>query len=591
MKNLGRIIFFGFLICAVSVSAEKLKPLGLSEATIYTGTDVLYEDESHLAGSDHTLPALLEQPPATKATCATPKVANECCYYTIYDGFNSKDVNYKGPNPVFGSELASRAWAKNQIPRMPFFMPYTDSDIALVQGWYYDNGGGHSAVDFWRNTVTYGKDVTFDVVATAPGRVVTKLWDNWFGNTVIIEHTAKDGSKYRTIHMHLRDGYTHDTTAAKAMVPPDPNANDNWAKYARYAKNNSNKLYWGQESDKVAVKVGDWVQAGQFIAKSGNTGAGGAGNGLNNDGTPADTTRANNHLHFMLAVPNPKTSGEWVFIDSFGVYNQVNTGCYALMKNIDFPRFFAPYFQNFHNIGWDLYTFYFSYYPNMGLGPQTLSVYRNGNQVLAAGSFLDSVTGPWAVRGYLTTTDFNQWFSTYHQQGLRPRELQVQIGTDGLPRFTAIWQKRGSEGYYTWINMSDADMLAKWNDLVITQGYRVEDYVSYTVSGQRKHGAIFVKDGQTFQLWYGLTQPEYQQKFDSLWAGGWRTTSFNAADLPWGLRYGSVWMKKPGAWVTSFNLTGTQYQQKFQDLSNQGYHVWKIQGYSNGSLFGAIWTK
>lgn len=525
------------------------------------------------------------------AVCTTPTVAGTCCNYTLYDAQNKKDVTYRGPQTVFGTETAARAWAKSLVAKMPLYLPYDGGIITLVQGWLYNDGGSHSGTDSWRTSVTANTDVSFDVKAVAEGRVVTKLWDNWHGNVLILEHTASDGSKYRSIYMHLRDGFTHDHNAAKAIVPSDPMGNDNVAKYARYAKNNSNKLYWGEESHTIAVNVGDWVNAGQFLAHSGNTGPGGAGAGLNNDGTPSDTTRANNHLHFMLAVPNPKTAGEWVFVDPYGVYAKADSGCYDLMKDTDYARLIAPYYPNFHNIGWDLYKFYFNYYPNMGFGPQTLSVYRAGNQIRAAGAFHPLVQGNWAVRGYLTSAEFDQWFSTYNQQGLRPRELQVMIASDGLPRFTAIWQKRGNEGYYTWINMSDADMQAKWNDLVQTQGYRVEDYVSYSVGGQRRHAAIFVKDGQGFQLWYNMTSAEYSQKFSSLGSAGWMNTSFNAADLPWGQRYGGVWMKKPGSWATWFNLTGAGYQQKFDQFGSQGYRLWKIQGYGNGDSFGAIWTK
>ncbi|WP_413287668.1 hypothetical protein [Bdellovibrio sp. HCB337] len=530
--------------------------------------------------------------PAQSAVCTTPKVASTCCDYTFYDGHTGKDVTYRGPQTVFGNETDARNWAKPLFAHMPFFLPFEESIISMTQGWTYDGGGDHSGIDWQRSSVTANTDVSFEVRAIAAGRVVTKTWDNWHGNLLVIEHTAGDGTKYRSIYMHLRDGYTHDRNAAKAIVPSDPDGNDNVAKYARYAKNNSNKLYWGEESHTIAVNVGDWVNTGQFLARSGNTGPGGAGAGLNNDGTPSDTTRANNHLHFMLSVENPKTAGEWVFVDAYGVYAKANTGCYDLMKDIEYPRFFAPYFPNFHNIGWDLYKFYFSYYPNMGLGPQTLSLYAKRGQVLAAGAFHDSVKGPWAVRGYLTTDELSYWFTVYNRQGMRPREIQVLSASDGTPRFTVIWQRRGNEGYATWVNLNDAQFKSMWDDLVVRQGYRVEDYVGYTIGSERRHGVNFVKDGQGFYLWYNLTQSEFDLKFRELWNQGWRTTSFNAAALPWGERYGGVWMQKPGAWVTWFNMSPADYQQKFDLYSGQqGYRLWKVQGYGNGSRFGAIWTK
>ncbi|WP_413943867.1 M23 family metallopeptidase [Bdellovibrio sp. HCB-162] len=313
------------------------------EVRIYSGPDKILEDHSLYAPKARSQSHNEQNYLRPNALCVEAIVASNCCYYTIYDGYAKKNINYKGPKPVFGSEEAARNWAKQQIPRMVFLLPYDGAEVSLGQGWHYNNGGEHSGLDSWRDTVQLGKDVSFDVLAAAPGRVVTKLWDDWFGNTVIIEHTAHDGTKYRTIYMHLRDGFSHDVKSARAMVPPDKNANDNWAKYARYAKYTPLKLFWGQESDTIAVNVGDWVRMGQYIGKSGNTGAGGAGNGLNNDGTPFDKIRANNHLHFMLTVPSPQTPDEWVFIDAFGVYNQVSSGCYASTKEVEYPRFFVPW--------------------------------------------------------------------------------------------------------------------------------------------------------------------------------------------------------------------------------------------------------
>ncbi|MGZ3771917.1 MAG: hypothetical protein ACXVCP_19090 [Bdellovibrio sp.] len=43
--------------------------------------------------------------------------------------------------------------------------------------------------------------------------------------------------------------------------------------------------------------------------------------------------------------------------------------------------------------------------------------------------------------------------------------------------------------------------------------------------------------------------------------------------------------------MTWFNISSDQYQQMFNQYNGQGYRLWKIQGYSNGGDFGAIWTK
>ncbi|KYG62900.1 hypothetical protein AZI87_16670 [Bdellovibrio bacteriovorus] len=593
MKALNALIVCILLLSTSSTFAEKKVNLrGIYDVKIYKGPDRLYEDHDEHVATDPGPPAPPDKSlPDDKGLCTSPRVASDCCNYKILDTVANKEVTYKGPKSVFSNETTARNWAAKLHPQLPFFLPFDGNEVSLIQGWYYDSGEAHSGIDSWRDSVQAGTDVSFDVVAVAPGRVVTKIWDNWFGNVVVIEHVAKDGSKYRSMYMHLRNGYTHDINAASAIIALDPNATDSFAKYVRYTKTHTSNLYWGEESHAIAVNVGDWVSTGQYIGKSGNTGAGGVGTGLNDDGTPMDSVRANNHLHFMLAVPSPKNTTEWVFLDPFSVYAQMNTGCYAPLKTINFPRFFAPYFPDFHNVSWSLVDFYKGYYTNMGLGLQSLSVYNSGGSVKAAGTFDDKVGFPWAAEGWLSANEFNKAIHAYDLKGLLPRELQVQVH-NGQPRFTALWKKNADRlPYYVFTNMNDADFQTKYNYLVTNQGFRVEDYVSYPVGGTRRHAAVFVQDGLEFQMTYGLDHQQYLTKSSELLLQGWKSTSLTAATFSKGDRFGGVWMKMPGEWIAVVDMTSDVYQSKYDEMSNQGYRLWKVQSYGAGGKFGAIWTK
>jgi len=98
-----------------------------------------------------------------------------------------------------------------------FTLPFKDSSVKLWQGWIYDDGGYHHALDF-------GVDGshTFEVRAAAPGKVVFIGWDNWSGNTVVVSHADAAGhdDAFRTIYMHLRNGASRDCAAAwNATVP------------------------------------------------------------------------------------------------------------------------------------------------------------------------------------------------------------------------------------------------------------------------------------------------------------------------------------------------------------------------------------
>ena len=251
----------------------------------------------------------------------------------------------------------------------------------------------------------------------------------------------------------------------------------------------------------------------------------------------------------------------------------------------------VPYYPSFHNIDANILFSNFSYYPSQGLGLETLSLYRSGSQMLAAGSFDATVKGPWYARANMTTNDFVGWFNQYANQGLRPRELSVLIDGIGQPRFSVIWKQLKGEAYYTYVNMSDLDFSAKWNNLVQNQGYRVEDYISYMVNGQRRHAAIYVRDGKGFYLYLGLNKTNFVQKFNQLASVGYYPTSVNVTQTPQGLSYSAVWMAATSATAMYIDMSPQGYQARFNQLGAQGYRVTKIQGYMGGNLFAAIWKK
>ena len=132
-----------------------------------------------------------------------------CCSYGIKDQANNKDVVYYQPYHVFTAgtnaqrEQNAKNFAATVHPSLPIFLPYKNSHVYTGQGWFYDNGNFHGAIDFVRDNAQDGVDPTFGVYAAADGKVVTVLWDNLLGNTVVIEHKAPNGDRYRTAYMHL----------------------------------------------------------------------------------------------------------------------------------------------------------------------------------------------------------------------------------------------------------------------------------------------------------------------------------------------------------------------------------------------------
>ncbi|PSL48826.1 peptidase M23-like protein [Chitinophaga niastensis] len=533
------------------------------------------------------------------AFCTTPTVTIGCCGYSIKDEVANKNLFYASPASIFNNEADARTYAESLSPKLPFYLPYTNSKVFPSGGWIYSGGSGHGSIDFLKTADAYGAgiDPTFGVYASAPGKVVTAMWDQFFGNVVIIEHTAADGTQYRTGYFHLRGGFDHDLQNAKNITVADPNNKDaRDTKYKKFANlPNPSKLLWGTNDQQLKVKAGDQVYAGQQIAWSGNTGFGGAGWGLNQDGTPIDPNTGNNHLHFMLWItsPNPATGVNWMEVDAYGVYATAdNSSCYEVGAVSPFNRFFAPFYPSFHNVPVEYITRYWGYYTGMGMALQTLSVHKSGNQYLASGSFQYGLSSQWYCRINMSSAQYQQYFDEYYAKGYIPRQIAVTNDNSGNPLFTVIWKQRGNENFTAIHNATDDVWNAKWKTCVDQQKMRVTEHVVYYAGGKRYHAGVFGSNNPGgFYMYYGMNTNDFTKKFDELNKAGLMTVNVNIEENGSQNNVGGLWWPRNKAYYSYMNMTPADYQTKFQDLNAQGYQLYRIQGYDNSSRFAAIWMK
>ncbi len=540
--------------------------------------------------------------------CVQPTVTKSgstCCNYRQPDQLNGGDAMYRQPLKVFGSESAARDFAATVRASIPMFLPYHNPDVRASHAWIYNGSDEnfHGAVDYGKKSEATGSgiDPAFKVRSVASGVVVSVYWDNWSGNIVIIEHTASNGDVYRTSYKHLRNGFTNDLQMARGLTVKSDERFDkdgnptNRLKYQRFANlEDPSEQHWGTENQTIRVKVGEKVGPGTLIGWSGNTGPGGAGNGLNDDGTPKNANTANNHLHLMTAVPDPNNAGDWVQVDPYGVYNQISESeCYDLLDTTAYVRLFAPFYPSFHNVPAQYVGFYWGYYTGMGMGLQTISLHRKGNSVLASGAFQHGLPKAWYMRMYMTASDYQKWFNEYGGQGFRPREISVTRHSNGNPRFTVIWKKRQGESFAAYHNMTDDVWNAKWKEHVENGGMKVDERAAYRVGNSRRLAAVFVKEGSPggFYEYHYMTGQAYQSKAEELGAQGWDLVNAEAEELPEGTRFGGIWRKLPGSFVARHGLTPAQYQDAFEDLGSKGYRLYDVQGYDDSGRFIAVWVK
>lgn len=149
-------------------------------------------------------------------------------------------------------------------------MTWPVDDHRITAGWFYSDGSLHRAIDLGVPVGTPCKSALWGRVTTVYNwnGVVTQGDDNSYGNFIIVTHEAYNGQQLRTLYGHL---------------------------------------------DSMSVKVGDYVEEGQVIAKTGNTG--------NSTGP---------HLHFEVQLDRVRNNPlNWLDADFYVAYSNVKLGSYT----------------------------------------------------------------------------------------------------------------------------------------------------------------------------------------------------------------------------------------------------------------------
>ena len=93
---------------------------------------------------------------------------------------------------------------------------------------------------------------------------------------------------------------------------------------------------------------------------------------------------------------------------------------------------------------------------------------------------------------------------------------------------------------------------------------------------------------------HGLTSRQYQRKFDEYLDRGYRLVHVGGYGVEGEARYAAIWEQRGGPpWAARHGLTARQYQREFDDLTDEGYRLAHVSGYSVGgaSRYAAIWEQ
>ncbi|MBZ4417351.1 hypothetical protein [Myxococcus sp. RHSTA-1-4] len=539
------------------------------------------------------------------AAQSAPALSSNNWYHRIDGAGNVAASHPDGYYQISSASMVDRAgWLDGTVARMPMYKPFRDSAVQVGVGWMYGANSRHNAVD-------YDKDgASFRVDAVADGTVVWVGYMPSPGNVVIIEHTAKDGSRFRAIYHHLRDGRDEDIARARLtktyyenVIGSWTTASSTWKAYQNQADADAQVLggtptatqlaaiesRWGTPSQGILVSEGQTVKAGQQIAMAGLTGAHGMNSSVNNT-----------HLHIMFARPAEHWVGGvkkslWTFFDPYGLY-ALSASCYQT----EYPTgqggqadqhasHFAPFFQDFAGVDAGKFQQGFNHFASFGWFPSTLATESSGWTWKMGGSFQYNPSAP-VTRTFRTFAQHQSDADTWIPNGWRPDKVVGMTAPDE-PRFTAIYAPI-TTGFIARHKMTPSWFGSQINDNY-QAGYLVTDASAYLDGGQLFFTGTWVKQPSvTAQyLYHSMTETGLWDQDDTLKASGFKMVHVSKYSHPGlGDRYMAIWHVTSKTLVPILDLTPDQFRG-YRDLyvGTFNYRVRHVSAY--GGKYAVIFEK
>jgi Peptidase family M23/Bacterial tandem repeat domain 1 len=482
--------------------------------------------------------------------------------------------------------IAQSGWLATNKAHQPIYLPHTTDSVNVVFGWMYDTNSKHDGVDYASSTGS------FPARAVADGKVV---WIGYMpspGNVVIIEHTAPDGFRFRTVHHHLRNGRDSDILLARLTMQHSKIYDMGWEKdpgaiaYQKAAdlayetlKTDPNsqtvKNLWGTNDQTLMVKVGQTVKAGDQIGWSGAT-------GINQTGV---------HLHIAFAREavfsvNGASVVRWTHFDPYGLYT-TDPNCYRTpfpsgSGANQHPTVYAPFFADFGGVNASLFQSGFNYFASVGYAPKFLShATPFAGPWTVGGSFAPSNGIP-VVRTFQTFNEFQQDVNYWQSKNWRPN----QISGTGFPsgsRYSSVWAPI-SEGYSMSHKMSAASFNDTFGKLYGT--HTLTDFSAYTEGNNLYFTGIWLTPSKPHGMYFGLTPQEFAAKNNAMVQNGMRLVKLVKYFHPGlGERFAGLW--NPGnAKTTAFILdsNAAAFRSTRDAFAGLGFHLSALNMYMSDDI-------
>ncbi len=230
-----------------------------------------------------------------------------------------------------------------------------------------------------------------------------------------------------------------------------------------------------------------------------------------------------------------------------------------------------------------------------GYRPTGLSAYDAAGEERYAVIWEKREGAPWQTRQNMNTQTWQDNFDALLGLGFRPVNVTAHNATNGDPRFSGVWERRGGDPWAVRVGLSPDDAQQAAAEYA-EKGMVPVNLSGYNVAGAPRFAGVWEKTSDKVELQLDLSTPaaDFPQSLKARKSDGYRPVSISGYTAQGKLQVASVWTKGPAGNVeTRFNLTGDELNAVEKDLPQRGYSptsltAWSIDGKPR---FAGIWEK
>lgn len=201
------------------------------------------------------------------------------------------------------------------------------------------------------------------------------------------------------------------------------------------------------------------------------------------------------------------------------------------------------------------------------------------------------VTFPVAFTNYEVRQPNGSW--KFVERGMpKGGEVVRTPPADDLPyKMVAVWKPAGNEAELQAYGVTHEKLKEKYDNLW-AKGYRLSSIKAHPFNGQLRYTAVWKKSTDAEIQVYGWSYEDYRKKYDELWGQGWRLKLLDVCMYNGKPHYTAVWKKSTEGEIQVYGWSYEDLRKKYDELWNQGWRLKLINAYAtNGGVrYTAAWA-